>query len=247
MMNRFENKIALVTGAGSGIGLATAQRLRDEGATVVCSVQNEAQLTAVNDFDALVLDVTEADHWAAAKTHLENKYQGLDVLISNAGIIEFGSVEETSEEQWWHVLDVNLTSQFRGARMAIPLMRKRGGGAIVNLASINSIRGNNRTVAYSASKGGSLAFTMAAALDHIADNIRINCVLPGSIDTEMIQSMFRSASDADAMRAAVVAKHPIGRLATPGEVAAVIAFLASDDASFMTGMAIPVDGARSIR
>ena len=88
MMNRFENKIALVTGAGSGIGLATAQRLRDEGATVVCSVQNEAQLTAVNDFDALVLDVTEADHWAATKTHLENKYQGLDVLISNAGIIE---------------------------------------------------------------------------------------------------------------------------------------------------------------
>ena len=246
-MKRFDDKVAMITGAGSGIGLATATRLRQEGATVLCTVQSEDQLAAVADYDALVLDVTEADHWAAVRTHLESRYDGLDVLVSNAGIIEFGNVEETSEEEWWHVLDVNLTSQFRGAKMAVPLMRKRGGGAIVNLASINSIRGNNRTVAYSASKGGSLAFTMAAALDHVTDNIRVNCVCPGSIDTDMIQSMFRSSNDVDAMRQAVVAKHPIGRLAKPEEVAAVIAFLASDDASFMTGMAIPVDGARSIR
>lgn len=246
-MKRFENKVAFVTGSGSGIGLATAQRLKEEGATVICSVQNEAQLEAVADFDAMVLDVTEVDHWGAAGTHIENQYGGLDVLVNNAGMIEFGTVEETSEEQWWHVLDVNLASQFRGCKMAVPLMRNKGGGAIVNLASINSIRGNLRTVAYSASKGGSLAFTMAAALDHVADNIRINCVCPGSIDTEMIQSMFRSSNDMDAMRQAVIAKHPIGRLAKPDEVAAVIAFLASQDASFMTGMAIPVDGARSIR
>ena len=113
-MKRFQDKIAFITGAGSGIGLAAAQRLRDEGATVICSVQNEAQLEAVADFDALILDVTEADHWAAAKTHLENRYGGLDVLVNNAGIIEFGSVEEMSEDEWWHVLDVNLTSQFRG-------------------------------------------------------------------------------------------------------------------------------------
>ncbi len=246
-MMRFEDKVAFVTGAGSGIGLATAQRLKEEGATVVCSVQNEAQLQAVTECDAMVLDVTEVDHWAAASAHLENRYGGLDVLVNNAGIIEFGTVEETSEEQWWHVLNVNLASQFRGCKMAVPLMRKKGGGSIVNLASINAIRGNSRTVAYSASKGGSLAFTMAAALDHVADNIRVNCVCPGSIDTEMIQSMFRSSNDVDAMRQAVIAKHPIGRLARPDEVAAVITFLASDDASFMTGMAIPVDGARSIR
>ena len=246
-MERFKGKVALVTGAGSGIGLATAQRLRDEGAEVVCSVQDDGQLAAVDGFDALVLDVTEADDWAAARTHLEARHGGLDVLVNNAGTIEFGTVEEADEEQWWRVLDVNLTSQFRGCKMAVPLMRERGGGAIVNLASINSIRGNHRTVAYSASKGGSLAFTMAAALDHVADNIRINCVCPGSIDTEMLQAMFSAGADESAMRAAVVAKHPIGRLARPEEVAAAIAFLASDDASFMTGMAIPVDGARSIR
>lgn len=246
-MKRFENKIAMVTGAGTGIGLATARRLTEEGATVFCTVQNDDQLAAVADFDAMVLDVTKPEHWAKAKTHLETKYAGLDVLVNNAGIIQFGTVEESSEEEWWHVLNVNLASQFRGCKMAVPMMRARGGGAIVNLASINSVRGNNRTVAYSASKGGSLAFTMAAALDHVADNIRINCVCPGSIDTVMIQSMFESANDVEAMRAAVVAKHPIGRLAKPEEVASVIAFLASEDASFMTGMAIPVDGARSIR
>lgn len=246
-MRRFDNKVALITGSGSGIGLATAQRLRDEGATVVCSVENEGQLDNVSDYDALVLDVTKSEHWDNAKAHLEARHDGLDVLVNNAGTIEFGTVEETEEDAWWRVLDINLASQFRGCKMAVPLMRKRGGGAIVNLASINSVRGNVRTVAYSASKGGSLALTMAAALDHIADNIRINCVCPGSIDTEMIQSMFRSVDDAEQMRQAVIAKHPIGRLAKPEEVAAVVAFLASDDASFMTGMAIPVDGARSIR
>lgn len=246
-MQRFENKVALVTGAGTGIGLATAHRLRQEGATVVCTVQNADQLSSVDDFDALILDVTKADHWSNAKEHLQNKYDGLDVLINNAGTIQFGTVEEMDEDAWWHVLDVNLASQFRGCKMAVPLMRKRGGGSIVNLASINSVRGNVRTVAYSASKGGSLAFTMAAALDHIADNIRINCVCPGSIDTEMIQSMFRSIENPEEMRQAVVSKHPIGRLAKAEEVAGVIAFLASEDASFMTGLAIPVDGARSIR
>ncbi len=152
-----------------------------------------------------------------------------------------------SEEAWWRVLDVNLASCFRGCKMAMPLMRAGGGGAIVNLASINSIRGNNRMAAYSASKGGVMALTMAAALDHAADNIRVNCVCPGSIDTEMIQTLFRSANDAEALREAAIAKHPNGRLARADEVAAVIAFLAPDDASFLTGLAIPVDGARSIR
>ena len=106
-----------------------------------------------------MLDVTKTADWEAAKSHLETSYGRLDVLVNNAGIIDFGTVEEMSEEAWWHVLDVNLASSFRGCKMAVPLMRSGGGGAIVNLASINSIRGNNRMVAYSASKGGVMALT----------------------------------------------------------------------------------------
>ena len=246
-MNRFEAKVALVTGAGTGIGLATANRLAEEGAQVVAGILDESQRDAVSAFDARVLDVTKAADWEAAASHLEARYGRLDVLINNAGILDFGTVEEMSEEAWWRVLDVNLASNFRGCKMAVPLMRAGGGGAIVNLASIVSIRGNNRMVAYAASKGGVMALTMAAALDHVDDNIRINCVCPGSVDTEMIQALFRSANDAQAMRQAATARHPIGRLARAEEVAAVIAFLASDDASFLTGLAIPVDGGRTIR
>ncbi len=246
-MKRFEGKVALGTGAGSGISLATARRLATEGAAVVAAIYEESQREAVADFDAVRLDATSEADWQAAAAHLSDTHGGLDVLVNNAGIFEAGTVEETSDADWRRVIDTNLGSVFRGTRMAVPLMRQRGGGAIVNTASINSIRGNNRTVAYSASKGGVMALTMAAALDHVADKIRVNCVCPGSIATDMIESLIQSADDASAMRAAVEAKHPIGRLATAEEVASVIAFLASEDASFMTGLAIPVDGARSIR
>ena len=119
--------------------------------------------------------------------------------------------------------------------------------AIVNLASINGIRGNNRLVAYAATKGGVVAMTMSLALDHVAENIRVNCVCPATIETDMVRQMLAEAPDLEAATRSITAKHPIGRMAQPEEVASTIAFLASSDASFMTGLAIPVDGGRSIR
>ncbi len=185
--------------------------------------------------------------WDAAMAYVVRKYGGLDVLVNNAGIGPSATAQETSWEMWDEEMAVNLKGTFIGRKKAIPLMRKRGGGAIVNLASINSIRGNTRLVAYAATKGGVMAMTMSLALDHIGENIRVNCVCPATIETDMVREMLAKAPDLVTATRGIIAKHPIGRMAQPQEVAATIAFLASSDASFMTGLAVPVDGGRSIR
>ena len=247
MVERFNGQVALVTGAGSGIGLATAKRLAAEGCTVVAGYYRDEELPAVADFDAIRLDARAEADWDAAMAHVADRHGGLDVLINNAGVTITGTAEETTWEIWNDVISLNLTGVFLGCKKAIPLMQRRGGGAIVNTASINGIRGNHRMVAYAASKGGVVAMTMSLALDHIGDNIRVNCVCPATIDTKMVSDMLAEAPDLEAATTAIVAKHPIGRMAQPEEVAAAIVFLASSDASYMSGLAIPVDGARSIR
>jgi len=246
-MKRFEGKVVLVTGAGSGIGLATAKRITEEGGTAVAGILNESQRSAVRGFDSVILDVRSEQAWDEALNHVVETHGGLDVLVNNAGISPTGTAEETSWELWDDVMSINLKGTFIGCKKAIPLMRKRRGGAIVNLASINAIRGNNRLVAYAATKGGVLAMTMSLALDHISENIRVNCVCPATIETDMVRQMLDETGNVDAAMRSIIAKHPIGRMAQPDEVASTIAFLASADASFMTGLAIPVDGGRSIR
>ncbi|MGD8477851.1 MAG: SDR family NAD(P)-dependent oxidoreductase [Burkholderiales bacterium] len=246
-MKRFERKVALVTGAGSGIGLATARRIVDEGGIAVAGILDETQRPALAGMDGVILDVRSEQAWNEALEHVVSKYGGLDVLVNSAGISPTGTAEETSWELWDDVMAINLKGSFIGCKKAIPLMRKRGSGAIVNIASINAIRGNTRLVAYAATKGGVLAMTMSLALDHIGENIRVNCVCPATIETDMVRQMLDEASDLNAATRNIIAKHPIGRMAQPEEVAATVAFLASSDASFMTGLAIPVDGGRSIR
>ena len=246
-MKRFEGKVVLVTGAGGGIGLATIKRIAQEGGTIVAGILNESQRSVIEEFDGVILDVRSEQGWDDALAHVEQMHGGLDVLVNNAGISPTGTAEETSWELWDEVMAINLKGTFLGCKKAIPLIRKRGGGAIVNLASINAIRGNNRLVAYAATKGGVLAMTMSLALDHIGENIRVNCVCPATIHTDMVRQMVEETGNVDAATRSVIAKHPIGRMAQPEEVASTIAFLASSDASFMTGLAIPVDGGRSIR
>ncbi len=249
----FEGRSAVVTGAGGGMGLNVARDLLAAGANVTCADLKEkpAGLDA-GPGRSLYLrgDLTDPAFVAEVFTRTRAAAGRLDYLVNAAAVLWFGrdaSLVDMDLEVWDRVIDIDLRAVMLTARHAVPLMRAGGGGAIVNLASIAGIRGNQRMVAYSASKGGIVAFTMAAALDHAGDNIRINCVCPGSIDTDMVQSLIRSANDPEAMRAAAIARHPIGRIAEAEEVAAVIAFLASGDASFQTGLAIPVDGGRSIR
>ena len=244
-MQRFEGKVAFVTVAGSGIGLAAAQRIAAEGGTVVCGVQTEDQRAATGELEALIIDVADEESWVAAVKQVTQTHGGIDVLVNSAGILRRGRAEDTSLDLWNEVLAVNLNGVFLGARHTIPALRARGGGAIVNIASLNGICGAPGALAYAASKGGVVSLTMSLALDHAADNIRVNCICPGSVHTPMVQAFYAQTSDPEAARQARIALHPLGRDGMPEGIAATIAFLASADASFMTGQAIAVDGGRS--
>ena len=238
-----KDKVALVSGAAAGIGLATVKEL----------IANKAKVIATDMVDvpgmehSNIMDVSSEEQWNAVVEYAKKEFGGIDILVNCAGIMRKGLAEETSSAMWDEVLNVNLKGVFLGCKTVIPVMRERGGGAIVNVASIDAIRGNRRHVAYAASKGGIIAMTMAMALDHAKDNIRINSVCPGSVDTAMFRSALSSAQNPEEFMRWVIDKHPIGRLAKPEEIATAIAFLCSSKASFMTGLAIPVDGARSIR
>ena len=247
MTQRLEGRVALVTGAATGIGRATAERLAVEGAKVVAGIAEERQRPIIAAFDAIVLDVRSEADWDRAAAYAEEAHGGLDILVNNAGIHRPGGAAETTRELWDEVMAVNLWGTFLGCKTVIPAMRRRGGGAIVNLCSINGITGVPGATAYSASKGGVLALTMALAMEHVGDGIRVNCVCPGPVETPIIDAMVARSPDPAALRAAIAAKQPMGRMAVPGEVAAVIAFLASGDASYMTGLAVPVDGGRTVR
>ena len=178
-MRRFEGKRALVTGAGSGIGLATANRLASEGAMVVAAILDEPERSSVEGFDAQVLDVRREADWRRVLAHVESVHGGLDVLVNNAGVHRAANAEATTREIWDAVMEVNLYGAFLGCKTAIPLLRTRGGGAIVNISSFAGRRGSPNQIAYAISKGAIITMTMALACDHVGDRIRSQLRLPG--------------------------------------------------------------------
>ena len=240
-------KVALITGAGTGIGKATTERMSADGAHVIAGIIGEEERTVASDFTQRILDVRLQSDWDAALADCREQFGGIDILVNNAGLLIEGTAEETSDATWDKIFDINLKGLFRGCRAVIPQMRQRGGGAIVNLASIDALSGAIGHLAYSASKGGVTALTRSLATDHAVDKIRVNAVCPGTITTPMVEKMFKDTGDINAARNASIAKHPLGRLASAGEVASVIVFLCSNDASFITGQSVSVDGGRSIR
>jgi NAD(P)-dependent dehydrogenase (short-subunit alcohol dehydrogenase family) len=192
-------------------------------------------------------DVSRDEDAARLTKAAVERFGGVDILVNNAGIELTGLITETSEGDWARLMDVNLKGVFLCTKYAVPEMLRRGGGAIVNNSSINGIRGNTSLVAYAASKGGVVALTMGLAMDYARSNIRVNCVCPGTIETPMLDASLEQVPDAAAVRRDLVAKHPMGRLGWPDEVAHAILFFAGDEASFITGTTLAIDGGRSIR
>jgi 2-keto-3-deoxy-L-fuconate dehydrogenase len=231
---------ALVTGGGSGIGLATARLLAARGARVAVLDPDVDSVEA--PLLALRADVTDDESVRAAVADAADRLGGLDVVVNNAGIGAQGTIEDNPDDEWLHVFDVNVLGMVRVARAALPHLRASSNAAIVNTCSIAATAGLPMRALYSATKGAVLSLTLAMAADHLVDGVRVNCVNPGTVDTPWIARLLAAAPDAAAERSALEARQPIGRLVRADEVAEAIVYLASPSAASTTGTALAVDG-----
>jgi 2-keto-3-deoxy-L-fuconate dehydrogenase len=238
-MNQLDGLSALVTGGASGIGCATATLMREQGAQV--AVLDMAP-SGPDGFIYERADVTDDEEVQRAVASAIERLGGLDILVNNAGIGAQGGVEDNDDAEWQRVFDVNVFGMVRVTRAALPALRRSGSAAIVNTSSVAATAGLPSRVLYSATKGAVLSMTLAMAADLIHDGVRVNAINPGTADTPWIGRLLESAQDPAAERAALEARQPHGRLVTPEEVAAAVAFLASPASASTTGTAFAVDG-----
>ncbi|PYU59063.1 MAG: hypothetical protein DMG56_19355 [Acidobacteria bacterium] len=249
-VTRLSGKVALITGGGTGIGRAIALAFAREGASVAVAGRRLEKLREViNEVHkqdgaglAMECDVARARDVERAVKGTVERFGRVNVLVNNAGTLHVSTVEGISEEEWDRVMTVNVKGPFLMSRAVLPEFRKCGGGVIVNLGSVLGLVAVKDRAAYCASKGGVTMLTKAMALDHAHENIRVNCICPSIVETELVKGVFDQSEQGQALRKARVATIPLGRIGQPVDVAEMAVFLASEESSWLTGTAIPLDG-----
>jgi NAD(P)-dependent dehydrogenase (short-subunit alcohol dehydrogenase family) len=252
-MPRLSGKTAFITGGGTGIGRACALVFASEGAQVAIAGRRKEPLDrAAREIEAaggralaIECDVVDGQAVQSAIATVARQLNGLHIVVNNAGAIVVGSVEETSDKDWNLVMATNLTGTFIVSRAAIPELRQTGGGSIVNIGSYLGMAGRRQRAAYCAAKAGVMGLTRAMALDHAQDKIRVNCICPAMIETEMATQSLSKAPDPEAARRQRIAEIPLGRLGKPEDVAMMAVYLASDESSWVTGVSLPLDGGQT--
>jgi NAD(P)-dependent dehydrogenase (short-subunit alcohol dehydrogenase family) len=251
-VTRLAGKVALITGGGTGIGRAIALAFAREGAKVAVAGRRKEKLEETlreleeqgNVGLAIVCDVAKAKDAARAVRETAKAFGKMNVLVNNAGVLHAATIEGTSEEQWDKLLTINLKGPFLMCKAALPEFRKAGGGAIVNVGSVLGLVAM-KDRAYCASKGGVTLLTKAMALDHAHESVRSNCICPSIVETELVQGLFAASEEGKALRKARIGHIPLGRMGRPEDVAEMAVFLASEESSWLTGAAIPLDGGLS--
>lgn len=243
---RLAGKVAIVTGGGSGIGKAIAAAfVREQAKVVICGRNAKKLQRTAEELGPLSLAVTAdvSDSAAIAKLvdQATAKFRRLDVLVNNAGVLLPGRAESHTDDEWEQTFNINVRAVWQLSRAVLPYLRAAGGGSIINIGSVLSFLGARNRVAYCASKGAVLAMTKAMALDHAAEKVRVNCICPGIVETELVAAFNLD----EAARKQRLGMHPAGRFGKPEDVAGLAVFLASDEAAWITGATFPVDGGYS--
>ncbi len=243
---RLSHKVAIVSGGGSGIGKAIAHAFVREGAQVVICGRNPQKLqSAAKEIGPncvpVACDVADPAEINSLVSTTVERFKRVDILVNNAGVLLPGTAESLSDEVWDQTFNINVRGVWQLSRAVLPHMRAAGGGSIINTGSVLSTLGARNRVAYAASKGAVLAMTKAMALDHAAENIRVNCICPGIVETEMVVAFGMD----EAARKQRIAMHPVGRFGQPEDIAGMAVLLASDESKWITGSAFTVDGGYS--